>query len=866
MSALQTQIGVARAKHSRHLFIAGFVLTMVVLVAALLYLAAGLTAANRSAPVMPLDDTYIHFQYARAFAEGHPFRYNPDQPPTSGATSLLYPVVLALGYRIGFTGEALSWWALGIGILCWIGSAWLVYRLGAFLSEGLSWIHWIGLVVAAAFALTGSLSWAFMSGMETGPMVLLTLLTLWYVVRGDRRGVALSGAVVTLLRPEGALIGILAVVYLVASEPSIRAIIRQIPLYILPFIAFLIQPLLNLALTGSTISSGMQAKSYLYNVPPNLNVMIANIANVFARMWAELLIGYSPDTGWYVAPGFLFLWIPVIVVGVYLFVRKRVRNPALVAFGWMLALTLGLATLETAFWQFKRYQQPIIALMFPLAAWGLNALWARRRDARSTRIVVLSIPALLLLFSLVTTVIFVKNYADNVHEIAFSQIPMARFVAETTAPTAIIAVHDIGVMRYLGNRTTYDVVGLTTPGAARPWRNGPGSLYEQMAINQWRPDYFALYPDARGLNYLVDTKYLLGEKLGTFPSTNPEINVASATFSGQIVAKANWTYASFAPQHTQPSWLSVVDGMKLADTLNVADLASENAHDYRWWEAAQRPGFATEIYEQNYTACQPLPQNPTCIVSDGGRLITGGEEMTIATTPKQDLIWITRIHPRNAATLTIMLDGKRVATRIIPSIPGQWIEIATLIPADLITATRSRLRVEANIADPAAGHYMPYYHWFYQGTYRANTSATLPGPGATFSPSVMLSGRQVTYNPATRTVKVDLEWQLGSHADPGTLSDAKLFVHLYTQDDQFIKDVQIDSRPGGGALPLANLLPGVLRDSYTLTLPESVLPGTYRVVIGLYNPVTGERWPITGDGVASEQRLIIGTIEVGEVF
>jgi hypothetical protein len=93
-----------------------------------------------------------------------------------------------------------------------------------------------------------------------------------------------------------------------------------------------------------------------------------------------------------------------------------------------------------------------------------------------------------------------------------------------------------------------------------------------------------------------------------------------------------------------------------------------------------------------------------------------------------------------------------------------------------------------------------------------------------------------------------------------------VFVHLYTSDDQFIKDVQIDSRPGGGAVPIANVLPGLFRDSYTLTLPEAVLPGTYRIVIGLYNPVTGERWPVTGDGVASERRVIIGTIEVGEVF
>lgn len=42
-------------------------------------------AAGRVAPA--LDDAYIHFQYARAFAEGHPFRYQAGEPISTGATA-----------------------------------------------------------------------------------------------------------------------------------------------------------------------------------------------------------------------------------------------------------------------------------------------------------------------------------------------------------------------------------------------------------------------------------------------------------------------------------------------------------------------------------------------------------------------------------------------------------------------------------------------------------------------------------------------------------------------------------------------------------------------------------------------------------
>jgi hypothetical protein len=60
--------------------------------------------------IMPLDDVYIHFQYAKQLALGLPYQYNTGQPPTSGATSLIYPYLLAIGYKIGFTELWLGLW------------------------------------------------------------------------------------------------------------------------------------------------------------------------------------------------------------------------------------------------------------------------------------------------------------------------------------------------------------------------------------------------------------------------------------------------------------------------------------------------------------------------------------------------------------------------------------------------------------------------------------------------------------------------------------------------------------------------------------------------------------------------------------
>ena len=87
----------------------------------LVYLSASVSGGQGDV-LMPLDDTYIHFQYARQLAVGQPYQYNPGQPPTSGATSFLYPFVLDVGYTVGFHDLALGLWVMIVGALSLLAS------------------------------------------------------------------------------------------------------------------------------------------------------------------------------------------------------------------------------------------------------------------------------------------------------------------------------------------------------------------------------------------------------------------------------------------------------------------------------------------------------------------------------------------------------------------------------------------------------------------------------------------------------------------------------------------------------------------------------------------------------------------------
>ena len=54
----------------------------------------------------PLDDVFIHFDFARSTARGHPFEWVEGNGYSSGNTSILYPFVL--GVRVLGSASAIS--------------------------------------------------------------------------------------------------------------------------------------------------------------------------------------------------------------------------------------------------------------------------------------------------------------------------------------------------------------------------------------------------------------------------------------------------------------------------------------------------------------------------------------------------------------------------------------------------------------------------------------------------------------------------------------------------------------------------------------------------------------------------------------
>lgn len=817
-----------------------FIWALCCVLAGIVFLAyAGVSlAGGRGQFLMPLDDVYIHFQYARQLATGEPYVYNPGLPPTSGATSFLYPYLLAAGYLLGFQELSLGVWALGLSALALAGSTWLVYRLSRCYAP-----YWIAVLLAVLFALSGPVSWHFMSGMETGLMIFLVLLTLHAFVSEYDALCMGAAAGMALMRPEGGALALLAAVALyIRSYAPVPFLHRtsnaervSLGWLLLPLLAMIVQPIVNFTLTGSMVASGNQSKSVFGMVPAFHDVIIGRIISNFARTWVEFISGFSAREGWYVP----FIVTLLSLIGLIFLLRAHSRRlTGLLVIGWLVVGTMAVATLDTAFWHFKRYQMPMMALFFPLAAWGLAA-WPLRPPR--SRLVLAGLAAALVLL---TALPFLSHYLLNVNYVYAQPLQMARWLAANTPSDAVVAVHDTGMMRYGGGRTTIDMVGLTTPGTADAWRNGPGAVGE--VLESLRPDYIASYGHGHGfgLGLLADTS-LYANELVRFPvSLDPNFNVALAADTQGIYAP-DWSTAARAIVPWQPYSLDKIEGFRQVDQLDVADLVSERAHKYTWRIDERVPGFPTEYYEMDYVACPVSP----CAVMDGGRLINGEETFEMVTFPGEDLLLVTRVHPRYAGTLDVYVDGLLVDTQWIPELPGSWLEIVTFVSGGQITDEHTKIRIVPHVA---GGHYIPYMHWAYQGV--REESAPPDQILATFDGSpIVLHDAALSVRRQRQQLAVSLLW--GSTSLPE--GDYKVFVHLLDEAGNIA--AQTDVRPGNGTLPPGNWLSGTIRDTIMVDLTQ-VSPGSYQVAIGLYDPVTFARlMPSAGDETG---RLLIGDVVI----
>jgi hypothetical protein len=291
--------------------------------------------------------------------------------------------------------------------------------------------------------------------------------------------------------------------------------------------------------------------------------------------------------------------------------------------------------------------------------------------------------------------------------------------------------------------------------------------------------------------------------------------------------------------------------LALSARVDVADMASEQEVDFRWWEGETMIGHVTDLQQLPYNPGTPLPSPQ---VLDGGRLLTGGVSFTVETTPGRPLTLLARTHNVQPNGFEVFVDGVFVDVWRHPTRPGEWVETSFIIGGGYVTGEESRIRLVVTNRD----HYVGLYHlWIFDG---APTFAAYEGETplqAQFAHHLELKG--FTVNEEASAVEVDLIWRKFA---AGRI-DAKVFVHLYAPSGALA--AQHDGYPAFGTRPPYSWHEGEqIVDGRRLSLPPDLAPGAYELMVGLYEPDTGERVPITADGDRErpDDRLWLTTIDM----
>ena len=707
-------------------------------------LAIGDVLEKAGRPAVPLDDVFIHFQYARRIAEGEPFRYTGDAVST-GMTSLVWPALLAPFWKLGARGLSLVWVAWALGTIAQAATAVEAALLARRLTDR------TGAIVAGAACLAfGPFAWFAWSGMETMALA-------WILVAGARRAadlleaggarrrspdvapsppsssgprraskgadpvspralalLAAIGFVAPLVRPEGVLVSVFS-----AAAIASRARGRRRLLALVPLAGCLVLPAIFLALTGSPAGATARAKWLPYNPYYDAPRLLSQIGE-----HAELLLLDVLDGGewtWIFVPKGLVLLIAFGALALVLAGRRAPWHAALTFV--LFASALATCSYQTFLWNRVRYAWPFLPAAFVMCACFFHELG--RRLARAHPALGATGPALGAALVVRLAVLIPPAIADLSQSAAAvdrQQVALGEWAKAALPETALVGVNDTGAIAYLGERRTLDIVGLTTDSEGPAWLAGAGSRFERYESlpRPSLPTHFLVYPEWFG----CDT--LLGQELAR--RTVEEHSILGGDTMAAYVADYSLLGSGAEPE------TRLADDEVLADELDVADLASEAAHAYDLhdaWEPENvaRAGDAASGRE----------------IVDGGRRDRGRDTFRLSRGPHLGAArLVMRIGADEPVTVRVLAGGEEAGSLAIPSCA--WIEAEIALPASSSPAARIDVialdehGLPVRLRSRSGPRFTSFHYWLIARTLPSPSSPATQGPVAPAPPPSAPSG------------------------------------------------------------------------------------------------------------------------------
>ncbi|HEX4512599.1 MAG TPA: hypothetical protein VH054_03660 [Polyangiaceae bacterium] len=672
----------------------------------------------------PLDDVFIHFDYARAAAEGHPFEWFSGNGYSSGNTSLLYPFVLAFGWLLGFRDAFLMKWAAIVAMTCTFGVLWIArgFVIRA-LPERSARVT--SFLIPPMFLALGALDWSLWSGMEVAFLLgvwALALAAYFHFENTRTPGAAwwlgVTGFLLVVTRPEAATtiagFGVAA-----ALAPRLRLRDRVFTLLRVGSPAAIVlaaQSFANRALTGEANAAGAIVKLALNNPFLSPEEKLADYTqNLRYAIFRNLEYHFTD---------FAFTGCIVPVLALLAIAVKETRKYALLLV-WQVCSWMAVVALNGQVrWQNERYTMPAVAWLLLCAALGACALF--RKKARPSLVlgalavaigahlvaivfrapytipelrlpwvyalaIGLGVTLMLRTWPLRAPMVAAALLVANDHQIAKlrdqkwffgracrnirdQHIRAGNILAELHPRRVLVG--DAGALVYASNRPGLDIIGLggyhDLP-FARAGVNGLAAsieLIERMPESD-RPDLFAIYPSWWG----TLPTWFASDVVVRIPAPG---NVICGGYE-DVIYRADWHVLGTGDRARVP-----IGHEK--DAIDFADLVSEREHQYTYSRGS------------GWTDMKILPDlaDARKDVFDGGRILYAHatERFVLENLePHHPATFAFRTAPAGATTMRVRIQGRELGVIALAPKDG-WDERTVHVPPDAIDAPQVTVEIE----------------------------------------------------------------------------------------------------------------------------------------------------------------------------
>lgn len=600
----------------------------------------------------PLDDAWIFWVFAKNFATGEGFSFNPGEP-VFGVTSILWVLILAFSYLLSQDVVLVS---KLLGVAFFLGTVFLTYKI----CSGYAHRKKIALLGVMTFATIPALTGCVLSGMEVPLVSFLLICTLFFHIRKKQTLALVFCALSFMARPE-----LLILFPLLMIDDRLN--IQQRPEFTkdsrgglsfwqkLLLFGVLLSPyfLFSFLATGSLLPNTFAAKTLDSGLiwaigNKNLNEILISITldpyvwagsilstlvflNIFwAFFWGAGLIFSFLDKKSFVFPS-IFLLVPIargisapvgssfsgehryvsflfpllaifFVIGWEQFrTGFTIKIPVKILKRWLLAI--GSVSL---FFFFFRYLNPLVkkeVIFSLLSKYYFPSILAKHSLASISfadfQVIVwfsvffiggvaylsvskvLSHPktrarlALLLLFSgAILQAAFLINRAERyglcVKNINDMHVHLGKWADQHLPPGALVAINDVGAIKFFGKRNCLDLEGLVYPHII-PYKILGKESYI-LYLNEHRPDYFIIFPSWYSVP--VRSLRLLD---GIIYEVALQDNIACGGEGHMIVAQPDWQHFDSLFQET--------------GLLEIETYQPSKSFKRRWYDAQEHMGL-----------------------------------------------------------------------------------------------------------------------------------------------------------------------------------------------------------------------------------------------------------------------------------